>query len=289
MSLQRAFVRLGHSSRIDLRPAWHGEHCRDDQVVLVLRGRFSYRPIPEHLNLMWNISHPDDVTLAEYERYDHVFVASLSYTPELSRQLNVPVTPLLQCTDPGFFNPYVDQVEPSPGILFVGNSRNVYRQIVKDAVAAGLEPEVYGGHWERFLPESMIKGTNIPNQELAAYYRSCRCLLNDHWDDMRARGFLSNRLFDAIACRARVISDRVEGLEEIFGDAVLVYDDAADLPALIDQLDPSGTTSKEIAESVIQYHSFDARAKTILRTVNEIMQPFADWQGSQDRHPRETW
>lgn len=273
ISLQRALARLGHSSRIDVRPAWHGEHCRDDQVVLVLRGRFPYWPMPEHLNLMWNISHPEDVTLAEYEGYDHVFIASSSYAPELSRQLNVPVTPLLQCTDPEHFNPHVDPVEPSPGLLFVGNSRNVYRRIVKDFVEAGFEPEVYGGQWEGFLPEGMIKGTNIPNHELAGYYRACRCLLNDHWDDMRARGFLSNRLFDAIACRARVISDRVEGLERIFGDAVLVYDNPDDIPALIGQLDESEPPSEEIAESVLQSHSFDARAKAILCTVNELLEP----------------
>ena len=31
--------------------------------VLVLRGLSRYQPKPQHFNMMWNISHPDDVTI----------------------------------------------------------------------------------------------------------------------------------------------------------------------------------------------------------------------------------
>jgi spore maturation protein CgeB len=269
-ALKRAFARLGHDVRIDLRLAWDGNHCHDDQVALVLRGRVAYKPRSEQLNLMWNISHPEDVSPAEYEEYDHVFVASLSYARELSRRVNVAVTSLLQCTDPDIFNPDVEPIEPSPGLLFIGNSRNTYRRIVKDAIEAGLRPEIYGTLWESFLPQDMIKGTNIPNKVLARYYRSCRCLLNDHWDDMRARGFLSNRLFDAVACGARIVSDRVDGIEDVFGEAVAVYDSRADLPAVIEQFEEREGATRHISKFIRREHNFDARVKVILRRIGEL-------------------
>ena len=56
-----------------------------------------------------------------------------------------------------------------------------------------------------------VKGEGIPNHELARYYSSAAIVLNDHWDDMRAEGFISNRLYDALACGAFVISDHLDG------------------------------------------------------------------------------
>lgn len=264
VGIKRALERLGHDARIDLRSDWEGAHCGRDEVVVALRGRVRYKPSPHRLNLMWNISHPADVMPEEYEEYDHVFVASLPYADELSHKLNVAVTPLLQCTDPELFNAEVEPIEPPPGVLFVGNSRGTYRQIVKDAIEAGASPEVYG-QWRQFLPEGVLKGTYIPNDELARYYRSCRCLLNDHWDDMRAHGFISNRLFDAVACGARVVSDSVEGMEDIFDDAVSVYEDAQQLPDIIRRLGSfeARRSRRDVGASIRTEHTFDARVGVI--------------------------
>lgn len=272
VALKNAFARLGHDARIDLLKNWDGAHCSDDQVVLVLRGRVAYRPRPEQLNLMWNVSHPEDVTLTEYEGYDHVFVASLSHTREIYKRVNVNVTALLQCTDPELFNPDVVRLNPPPGLLFVGNSRNVYRQIVRDAFIAGLAPEIYGAGWDQFLTETLIKGTHIPNEELASYYSSCHCLLNDHWEDMRRRGFLSNRLFDAAACGARIVSDRVEGLGEVFGNAIVMYDEARDLPAAVDKASQPCMDGerRELSALIREAHSFDARTKVICERIQQL-------------------
>ena len=40
---------------------------------------------------MWNISHPDEVKLEEYESYDIVFVASEKYAREIEKDLNTNV------------------------------------------------------------------------------------------------------------------------------------------------------------------------------------------------------
>lgn len=270
VGLKHALTRLGHTVRIDCVDRWEGAHTLGDDVVLVLRGLSAYEPKPHQLNLMWIISHPDTVARGEYERYDHVFVASTLYAAELEGTVAVPVTPLLQCTDPELFNPDVEPLEDAPGLLFVGNSRNIYRQIVRDAIDMALPVEVYGSRWENFVPSGAIKGGYIPNQDLARYYLSATWVLNDHWDDMRRWGFISNRLFDAVAAGARVVSDEIAGLSEVFGDGVFTYRTKEELGALLGSerdrvAEEAGM--RTLSERIRRDHSFDARVSTILGIV----------------------
>ncbi len=51
-------------------------------VVLVLRGKYFYHPDRRNekcLYIMWNISHPDMISKAEYELYDVVCVRVQTY------------------------------------------------------------------------------------------------------------------------------------------------------------------------------------------------------------------
>lgn len=274
LALQRRFESCGHRVRIDLLPDWETPAGVADDVVLVLRGLSRYRPRPLHLNLMWNISHPDKVSDEEYEEFDHVFVASASYALTLQARLAVPVSELLQCTDPALFHP-----ESGNGtgrrVLFVGNSRRQRRPIVLDAIAAGLPLSVFGAMWEGLIPERFVEGDHIPNDELHRYYSDAGVLLNDHWPSMKAHGFVSNRLFDAGACGACVVSDEAVGLGELFGDAVATYDGSAeDLRRTVEDLlaDPErrGRMGARLRETVTRGHTFDERAREILRVAAEL-------------------
>jgi spore maturation protein CgeB len=92
-------------------------------------------------------------------------------------------------------------------------------------------------------------------------------VLNDHWDDMREQGFYSNRLFDAAACGARIVSDHLDGLEELFGGLARTFSDAAGLVALVRAVPegfPDDARRRELAERVSAEHSFDARARTLV-------------------------
>ena len=116
----------------------HQEHDNwyddiDADIVIVLRGLYEYEPNYDEINIMWNISHPDLVSDEEYEKYDIVCVASDYYSDILNERLNVKVESLLQCTDPEvFYNERDDSLEEE--LLFVGVTRHVYRQIVKDCM-----------------------------------------------------------------------------------------------------------------------------------------------------------
>ena len=97
------------------------------------------------------------------------------------------------------------------------------RPIVGDALAAGIRPAIYGGGWRGLVDPSLVVADHVDNDELPAVYRSAGVVLNDHWDTMRAWGFVSNRLFDVLACGTPVISDHLPEIEVLFGDAVPTY------------------------------------------------------------------
>jgi len=274
IALRRALTRMGHSVRIDCIDRWQGDHCTGDDVVIVLRGLTEFKPRPDQITLMWNISHPDKVSVAEYNGYDHVFVASQKHVEKIAPDLDVPVSCLLQCTDPQVFGAetHTGKISLDPDkLLFVGNSRNIFRQIVQDSVALGLPLDVYGSRWEQFISPDILKGTYLPNQDLAGYYAEARAVLNDHWEDMRDRGFISNRLFDSGAAGAYVITDEVEGMADIFGDSISMVRNAKELAtaAALPQTDPDRVAEmrRKLREIVLQEHSFDTRAQQILEVV----------------------
>ena len=274
LSMKYSFDRMGHSTRVDCIDTWERPSAVGDDVVIVLRGLTAYKTKSHQINLMWNISHPDKVSDAEYNEYDHVFVASKTHVERMERLIGAKTSLLLQCTDPRFFNPEAPLITPAPRVLFVGNSRNVFRRIVRDAVQAKLPVEVYGGGWAGFVSETVLKGEYIPNARLASYYKSAAVLLNDHWENMAAAGMLSNRLFDAAACGARIISDKVDGIKEIFGDLVKQYQDEHDLGVLARELMSETASEQErrltLAREISREHSFEVRVKDILRVIDQV-------------------
>ena len=274
LALKRAFVKLGHSVRIDLLPDWDTQLGFGDNVVIVLRGLSKYKPKSEHINLMWNISHPDKITSEELELYDHIFVASHQYADKLSKEISKPVTGLLQCTDTNLFYPeFVDQI-PEHKVLFVGNSRKQYRPIVKHAIESGLPVDIYGTLWEKIVPKEYIKGTHIKNTELRLYYSKCGVLLNDHWPSMGDRGFISNRIFDAGACGACVVSDEASEMSDLFGDAVVTYRDASELKHVVNDLlsnkEKRQSQGEKLRDMVSRGHNFEDRAASILGVIEKI-------------------
>jgi GT2 family glycosyltransferase len=259
-SLASALRALGQDVVVDRRPDWDRLSGVRDDVALVLRGLHAHQPSPAQLTLAWVISHPDDVTPEELRRYDRVAAASIAWADRVTREWGIPVEPLLQATDPDLF--------------FVGNSRRELRAVVRDALAAGLPIAVYGDQWGGLVPDEVVVARSIPNAELSAAYAAAGVVLNDHWDDMREEGFVSNRLFDAVASGARVVSDHVAGIEGLFGDSVQVYRDVDDLRRLATLPDPDAVfgdrdARRRTAERVRTEHSFAARAERLVELARE--------------------
>jgi glycosyltransferase involved in cell wall biosynthesis len=78
------------------------------------------------------------------------------------------------------------------------------------------EPEA--NDWHRFW-----RGP-LPDGRIARLYSAAGVVLGFHEDTQRELGMWNNRVFEALAVGAPFICDRADGLEEVFGEAILFTD-----------------------------------------------------------------
>jgi hypothetical protein len=267
--------KLGHTTRVDMRSDLLNSQSADDDVVIVLRGVERIRPQRGAINLLWVISHPSRISTHELKSFDSVFAASNHWSMKVSQKTGISIAPLLQATNPAKFNPTVSAPDSGHEVLFLGNTRNEFRKIIRDCLKAGVSPAIYGKNWDRFVSSEFIAGEFIANSQIAAQYRSAGVVLNDHWPDMANEGFYSNRLFDAVASGARVISDQVDGIEQLFAGGVMTYSSPSDLAKLCsDESRAQWGTQQEIVERasrIGEHHSFDQRAKELVQAVQNLI------------------
>lgn len=138
---------------------------------------------------------------------------------------------------PQFTNPekftFQPTEAPAADLLFVGS--NWYERVsVKYAIENGYDVSVYGLGWENEIPEKYLKGTFIYNDFLHKYYSSAKIVLSDHAEDLAEMGLVINRLFDASAAGAFVISEYSPYIEEIFGDSIPMFKNKAEFKELVD-------------------------------------------------------
>lgn len=267
--LAGALERLGQQVRVDRRDA----HVRDDDaaddVTLVIRGLDRVPPNPASVNLLWVISHPDDVSDTELRSFDVAFAAGPVWAAGAAARAGVPVRTLLQATDPAVFHPgsRSDTTEDAGRVVFVGSTRGTARPVVSDAVALGADLRVHGPGWDEAVPAVMLGEPSLSRAEVATAYASARVVLNDHWPDMAAGGFVSNRVFDVLASGGVVVTDEVAGLGDVLDVPTLaVARSRDDLAALLDPARawPSPAERRAVAAGIAAEHSFDARARVLL-------------------------
>jgi GT2 family glycosyltransferase len=236
-----------------------------DEVSLALRGLYPVPPVPGRVNVLWVISHPDEVTLSELVGYDHVFAASRPWSEELAKRADRPVVPLLQAShfEVPVTSPHPDAAELS--VVFVGSADDGRRRpMVRMALDAGLPLTVYGRGW-RDLPDGVWRGEYVENERLPEVYRRHGIVLADHWPDMARHGFVANRVFDAVASGARVLCDDVAGLHEVFDPRdVTVARNRDEMRRAFDELRRSERRDDVPRPSL----SFRDRARTLLAEIS---------------------
>lgn len=104
---------------------------------------------------------------------------------------------------------------------------------------------------------------------LGQAYRDAKIVLNDHWDDMKETGIVSNRLFDALAAEAFIISDEMPEIEEIFEGTVVTYKDCKDLKEKVDYYMEHPKEAEKLAERghqlVLEKHTFAKRMDKLVQ------------------------
>ncbi len=149
VAIKKCFENRGYDAETRFFPEW--DRPFDGKYILVLRGLRKYVPKMEHFNIMWHISHPDDIETAEYNTYDINFVSSEIWAEHLKNKVKSPVVPLLQCSDTDVFTGVQDKRFEKTQILFVGNTRSVFRDVVRNSIPTKYQLSVYGQGWEKFI------------------------------------------------------------------------------------------------------------------------------------------
>jgi hypothetical protein len=264
----RALRRRGHVVRVQTLDHSDDLAGRACDLHVVVRGLRAVRRTPGQAHVLWVISHPEQVTDEECDDADLVLVASVRFAEELRTRTRTPVEVMLQATDILRFRRVPADPIHMHDVAVVAKSRDVFRASVADALAAGLRPSIYGSGWETFVDPALVVSDYVPNEELARVYSSVGVLLNDHWRTMHEWGFVSNRLFDALACETPVISDDLIEIADLFDGAVLTYRDTAELRDLVDSVLADRPAARERAARgrtlIIEQHTFDHRAAQLL-------------------------
>lgn len=272
-ALAKSLRSYGVHPQIHLLSDWETPLAQAVDVAIHIRGLGTYVPKPAHINLLWIISHPDEVTPEECNGYDRIMVASHEFAAQLRSQVDVPIEVMLQATDPERFRP-----DPDPKlaveVLFAGNSRGQRRIAVEAAIEAGAPLRVFGHGWEGAIPEEYLAGGHFPNERLGALYSSAGVTLNDHWPEMMRHGFISNRVFDIIASGGLVFTDPVAGLGQVFGDLIPTFDSSETLGDLLDDWQANSAAyaarMERARQIVLEAHTFDARAARIMEIIDEL-------------------
>jgi len=262
----RAQGHVVHIQTLDHADDLAGRSC---DVHCVIRGLADVRRTSGQAHVLWIISHPEAVSTAECDRADLVLVASTRFADELRARTQTPVEVMLQATDVTRFQPVPVDPARAHDVVVVAKSRDVFRSAVADAIAAGLRPAIYGSGWETFVDPALVVGAYVPNEELPVVYSSAGVLLNDHWESMHEWGFVSNRLFDALACETPVVSDAMPEIDELFDGTVLTYRDPVELRELVNALlaDPTAARARAARGRLIvaDHHTFVHRAQLFLQ------------------------
>lgn len=274
-ALQREMQHQGVPARIRLLPDWDGSATARADVVIQIFGLVERSTRSGQLSVLWIISHPELVTESLVDRNQLIFAASDKFAGDLAQRVRREVIPLHQATDPVRFHPM--EGGRHHDLLFVANSRGVRRRIVDELTPTERDLAVYGHGWsEDLLDGRHLKGEHIPNEEVAAYYSAASIVLNDHWPDMAEHGFLSNRLYDASAAGAFVISDWVPGIEEEFDGGIPSFKDGAELRFLIERFlaDPAARNDRagRARDAVLERHTFGHRANQLLQVIQRELE-----------------
>jgi glycosyltransferase involved in cell wall biosynthesis len=273
-SLQRAFERRG------LRASLHVYEDRgvDDAVAADLAvhvfGSRAPDVRPDQPTLLWIISHPDWVTRQRCTGYAAIGVASRRFLADLQvwiGETGPRLVYLPQATDPSSFFP--EPGGPPHELLFVGNSRGLRRPVLDHLSGTHHRLAIYGRGWTRELIEGhALTGEWIPNDELHRYYAAASIVLNDAYPDMREEGFISNRVHDALASGAFVVSERIPGIDAEFQDAVPTFTTRDELISLVDRYLAAPDERARLAAAgrriVLERHTFDHRVTTILEAID---------------------
>jgi len=272
-ALKRSLEAKGVTVFQDFQPNWSSDH--EEDVILVLRGLSKFQPLKAKFTILWIISHPAMVTSEELDAYDLILTVSVFHCDLLRKITKTPVELARQCTDFGNFysvdSSLLEEAKTRDGIVYVANSRGQRREMAQWIEETNTSVHVFGRAWEKFGIGHLVEKEYIPNADLPRLYRSARLCLNDHWKDMRAFGFINNRIFDSLACGLPILTDSFPEIRTLFGNTLLYARSAEEFRNNIAFCESNYEEVlgrvRETWNEIGMLYSFDARADDIIHWI----------------------
>tara|TARA_B110000003_G_scaffold112765_1_gene115384 strand:+ start:2409 stop:3929 length:1521 start_codon:yes stop_codon:yes gene_type:complete len=209
-------LKNGHAIRIDPGSEWYSD-TKGTDFDLVMRGRGGFEAQPNIPMISWVI-YPgqkkwQQIKRLEIKKNEHVFFASILEL-EKFRQLGFgeKSSLLMQGFDEKIMYPSTALYKQRSRITLVGSNhfkKEELRPIVSMAVNSNTDLWICGRGWHRTSAAKYVKDTYLETAQVGELYRNSKIVLCDHFDMMREGGYVSNRIFDALACGAAVISDKI--------------------------------------------------------------------------------
>lgn len=175
-------------------------------------------------------------------------------------------------------------------VVYVSNNikgERVYERflypVVEHCAANGLRLGIFGGGWETARRWDLLRryhqGPAHPGS-VPGLYSSARVVLSIHLESQRRFGLITSRVYEALACGAVVVSDRVDGNDPFFEETCRFADDAgtmvANLEAALAMTDGERAAHAFRVRSVIQRsHSPLARARALKSTIDALGEPLS--------------
>lgn len=136
--------------------------------------------------------------------------------------------------------------------------------------------DIWGPNWNRPLVDrrlwKRLRGKSMYGVEMVKVFNASKIVLNVHHNQMKMGGMKANmRVFEATGCGAFHLTDKPEGLEDLFkvGKELVCYEDESELRELVESYLNSPEERTAIAMSgqkrAYEHHTYTDRAKTILR------------------------
>jgi glycosyltransferase involved in cell wall biosynthesis len=276
--LQAAFGRLPGVKRVTrYGPGAYGSLEEDDLDLLIIEGwastlqEFIRRARGAHPGvkvLFWNLSFFGIREIAGLD-VDGYLTNSRKVAPILEKI--APTKYLMLAADPEEFKP-VGLVEGYGhdvtylGLFHARKSAGVLERMLYEARDFGLT--IYGHGWgdHPVLRENWMG--KLPSEDIARLYSSAKVVLGITEDRQRAAGMINNRVFEALACGACLISEYYPALEEVFGDTVLYSRRRGDTARHIESILEDGAYRRSLGrkgrELILMHHTYDHRVEEIL-------------------------
>jgi spore maturation protein CgeB len=221
----------------------------DDPSLFKRRRAFS--PKPNYVVFIWDRSYQD---ILFNEGFKNIFWLPHATNPHIFKKINLP-----------------KEVKErfSAEVNFVGSSADIHRRSIISKINAS-KVDIFGDEGWKSLenPNIVYRGRIDYKKELPLLYNASKINLNVNVSQMKNSS--NNRVFDIPACKAFLLTDYKEDLEELFqiDEEIIVYRDVPQLNELITYYLNHGEERRRIAEKaqkkVLSKHTYIHRMQRVL-------------------------